>query len=283
MSYKPSFTLLAFGGLLLSASAAQSQTSAGVGPTSVISFSFSGNANAPEYVDPTLNAGVVSVPNFNTDDGGNSGGGYTDLAYNGGGDSFASVSSYNSYDAQDNNLAKNSDYNSNGNEQLLNGFIESGPPAAAQANATVTVSAVPFTSYSLYVYAYNGSLSSPGTMGTYTVTPSGALGGASQTVMLQNTFNQSNPFTMATATTPGDYLLFTGLTGSSFTLTANRTTGDTSSTTFIPIDGFQIVATPAAVPEASTTISFGLLLALGLGGFAVARKKSAAATDAAGR
>jgi hypothetical protein len=30
---------------------------------------------------------------------------------------------------------------------------------------------------------------------------------------------------------------------------------------------------PAAVPEASTTVSFGLLLALGLGGFMVARKR----------
>ena len=35
--------------------------------------------------------------------------------------------------------------------------------------------------------------------------------------------------------------------------------------------------TLAAVPEASTTISFGLLLALGLGGFAVAAKKKKAA------
>jgi len=54
--------------------------------------------------------------------------------------------------------------------------------------------------------------------------------------------------------------------------------GTTDSTTFIPIDGFQIVsATPAAVPEASTTISFGLLLALGLGAVAVRKKKAAAA------
>ena len=36
------------------------------------------------------------------------------------------------------------------------------------------------------------------------------------------------------------------------------------------------VATPAAVPEASTTVSFGLLLALGLGGAVLARKKAAA-------
>ncbi len=37
-----------------------------------------------------------------------------------------------------------------------------------------------------------------------------------------------------------------------------------------------LTTAPAAVPEASTTISFGLLLALGLGGFAVARRRKAA-------
>ncbi len=268
---KSPLALLALGGLLLSVPAAQAQTN-------IISFSFSGNPNTPQNVQPDLYAGVVPAMNFNTDDGGNSGGGYTDLAYSDGTDSFASVSSYNSYDAQNGKLAANSDYQTNGNEQLLNGFIESGPPAAAQANATVTVDAVPFTTYDLYVYGYNGSLSNATTMGTYTVTPSSSLVGTSQTVALQDTFNPSTPFTLATATTPGDYLVFTGLTGSSFTLTADRVAGTTDSTTFIPIDGFQIVSdTPAAVPEASTTISFGLLLALGLGAAVVRRKKAAAA------
>ena len=37
------------------------------------------------------------------------------------------------------------------------------------------------------------------------------------------------------------------------------------------------IKSPAAVPEASTTVSFGLLLALGLGGVVLARKKSAVA------
>ena len=34
-----------------------------------------------------------------------------------------------------------------------------------------------------------------------------------------------------------------------------------------------VASTPAAVPEASTTVSFGLLLALGLGGVLIAKKK----------
>lgn len=38
-----------------------------------------------------------------------------------------------------------------------------------------------------------------------------------------------------------------------------------------------IIASPAAVPEASTTVSLGLLLALGLGGVAVSRRRAASA------
>ena len=40
---------------------------------------------------------------------------------------------------------------------------------------------------------------------------------------------------------------------------------------------FSLTDTPAAVPEASSLASLGLLLALGLGGFAVARKRNASA------
>ncbi len=44
-------------------------------------------------------------------------------------------------------------------------------------------------------------------------------------------------------------------------------------------DNLSLVLTPAAaVPEASTTVSFGLLLALGLGGVVIAKKKKAAAS-----
>jgi len=265
MSHKPTFALLALSGLLLSVPAAQAQTS-------IISFHFAGNVDAPEFVDKNLNAGVVSVKNFNNDNGGNSGTVSRGVTYSDASPSPLSLS-YNSYDAQDNNLAANSNYSTDGNLQLLNSFIESGPPAAAQPNATVTVSSVPFTTYDLYVYAFNESSA----MGTFTVTPGGSTAGVSQNAQLESTFDPNNPFTMATATTPGDYLLFTGLTGSSFTLTADRVAGTTDSTTFIPIDGFQIVSTPAAVPEASTTISFGLLLALGLSAVAVRKKKAAAA------
>ena len=268
MSRKSS--LLALSALLLSATAVHAQTN-------IISFNFEGNSDTPAPVFRNLNAGVVPAMNFNNDVAGNMGAitNGSQVKYSDGTASGVTFS-YNSYEAQNNGLDANSSYNTDGNQQLMNGYIKSGPVAAGpngtNSTANVTVSAVPFSSYSLYVYAFDGSSQ----FGTYTVTPSGSVTGISQNADLQSTFDPSNPYTMATATTPGDYLLFTGLTASSFTLTANRQTGDTSATTFIPIDGFQIVATPAAVPEASTTISFGLLLALGLGAVAVRKKKAAA-------
>lgn len=50
---------------------------------------------------------------------------------------------------------------------------------------------------------------------------------------------------------------------------------ETTSGTRQLVSGF-LIETPAAVPEASTTVSFGLLLALGLGGAAVAARKKKA-------
>lgn len=57
--------------------------------------------------------------------------------------------------------------------------------------------------------------------------------------------------------------------------------GATSATGNSRIDNLIIAGTAAAVPEASTTISLGLLLALGLGGFAVTARRRNPATAAA--
>lgn len=272
MVHKSLAAALAIGGALaLSAPAAHAQTN-------IISFSFSGNSSNPQYVDPTLNAGVVSAPNYNTDNGGNTGSvsDGSQVAYSDGASSGLTLT-YNSYDAQSGPLQKNSSYNSDGNQQLMNGFIESGPPAAVNASATVSVSSVPFASYSVYVYFFNAALATaPGasttSVGTYSIATNSGATTSSQNAKLQSTFDPANPFSMATATTAGDYLLFTGLTGPTFTLTANRVTGDTSSGTFIPIDGFQVVGTPAAAPEPAGFVPF--LLGMGLlGGMIAARRR----------
>jgi hypothetical protein len=66
---------------------------------------------------------------------------------------------------------------------------------------------------------------------------------------------------VATDKTFGTYVNTTGIA-------LNNTSGNWR------FDNVNFSGTPAAVPEASTTISFGLLLALGLGGFAVAKKRT---------
>ena len=134
-------------------------------------------------------------------------------------------------------------------------------------------------------------------------------GGFSQTILLgsldtttldafSNTFSSSSPLTSA---------ILTGSIGSGQAQTINTQTTiggpimpqyvssvfsaslfgpaqtGTALGTFALIDGNNNVVsavniiTPAAVPEASTTVSLGLLLALGLGALAVSRRRAASA------
>lgn len=73
------------------------------------------------------------------------------------------------------------------------------------------------------------------------------------------------PYTQETALNPGstETFVFSSFNGPQGTLSVSGNTGDMSG---------QVLG-PAAVPEASTTVSFGLLLALGVGGAAVASRK----------
>ena len=124
---------------------------------------------------------------------------------------------------------------------------------------------------------------------TYTVMPT------FNTSLLTFSFQDSNisavsatgPLTNILAASPGNFVNFS-VTGGMLNA------GSTETVVFRSADaagGFVNIASdgvggtggasslgPAAVPEASTTISFGLLLMLGLGGFAAARKKRASAS-----
>ncbi len=112
--------------------------------------------------------------------------------------------------------------------------------------------------------------------------------------------NILNGVTLASGSPVGVHLVYDGATltetltqsGSTFSVLYN--TGSLqnalgSSSAFVGFTGsdgggastqtvtnFTFANSPAAVPETSTTVSFGLLLMLGLGGIAVARKKSVA-------
>ena len=75
-------------------------------------------------------------------------------------------------------------------------------------------------------------------------------------------------------TTP---MTFASGTGSFFGLLANNTGIGQQFTYSITNGGSLTLAAPPAVPEASTTVSFGLLLMLGLGGLVVAARRKRAA------
>ena len=75
--------------------------------------------------------------------------------------------------------------------------------------------------------------------------------------------------TTGAATSSGIYSLIPGTVLSTFSFQAS---GEFAPTARSINAGFLIV-TPAAVPEASTTTSLGLLLALGLGGVMIAKRK----------
>ncbi len=97
------------------------------------------------------------------------------------------------------------------NAQLINSYLDNN----ARATDTVTVSGIPYANYSVYVYvASNGN----GREGTVTI---GNLGYSFSTTAN----NGPNPYTytLVTSTTagvysPGNYVVFTGMSGSSFTI-----------------------------------------------------------------
>lgn len=75
---------------------------------------------------------------------------------------------------------------------------------------------------------------------------------------------------------PGEYALIAGFDDPNLGASGSSENTGFPSTTRQITGGF-LIETPAAVPEASTTVSFGLLLALGLGGTVVAARKKKAA------
>ncbi len=124
--------------------------------------------------------------------------------------------------------------------------------AGTGAPATVTVAGVPYAQYDVYVYTRrneNGFVGGnpPDGSSDYTVN------GVTQTVL---TGDVQNSFALATPTVFGNYIVFSGVTGSTLSMTANANSANFRS----PVDGIQIVE--AQVPEpASLGLSALLLLA----------------------
>ncbi len=262
MLYKSGVALAVAGLLIGGPIAAQAQTG--------ISVNFVGDNNVGNEILTSEMAGVVPFANFNNDAGGAMGTIGGDAAsgstlVDSMGNPTGATVTYNAGDSNINLLDITSADN-----RLMNGFIDSGAATLASggtATTTISVTGIPtsFGTYSVYVYFFNGAT----TTGTYTITPTGGTGAGTTTVTGLTDFTG---FQQAMTGGSGNYFVFSGLTGTSFDLTA--TSLDTAKGA--PIDGFQIVSsvTPAPEPAGFVPVLMGTLL---LGGLVATRRRAAGA------
>lgn len=122
-----------------------------------------------------------------------------------------------------------------GDTRMMKGYLD---PYTAAAPATVTVTSLPSAfsaAYDVYVYTY-GPLDGGTRASTYTI--------GSKSVTISQTGASASKFTtymLAPAGGSGNYVLFRGVTGTSFTLTAAPGAA-TDTSTRSPVNGIQIVA-----------------------------------------
>jgi hypothetical protein len=146
----------------------------------------------------------------------------------------------------------------------LTGYHDSVPYGGVTQNIATTIGASYSLAFSLGADQSSSIYSGP-------VSAMASAGGTSQAFTFAPAANSTGNVWQAFG------LNFTATSSSTpITIIGTQTAGGQ----FIGLDNVSVTQNPAAVPEASTTVSFGLLLMLGLGGMTVAakRRKSAAAS-----
>ena len=128
------------------------------------------------------------------------------------------------------------------------------------------------TANTVFLYGDSPTFNGPGTIdgnpflnnGPLSLAPKGSTTGSGPTDSYTGSFFT---VTLSPLATPGTYL-------GTFEVLGGPTANDQN---IVATEDFSVTVAPPAVPEASTTVSLGLLLLLGLGGTVVAakRKKSA--------
>ena len=195
-------------------------------------------------------AGVVPQANWNNRNEGNFNPG-TDLVDSNGGTLVGTTASVSTQ--WTNGVANHG--SASGDQILMNGGLDGGNTTTL----SMTVNNVPYALYDVYVYFDGGNTS--GLNGTYTaddgVAPQSALGTDN------SNWNTTPGFVLDTGS-GGNYLVFSGLTGSNLTVSSLPTV--TGGVTRAPLNGIQIVE---VVPEPSTSI----LALLGLVGFVARRRR----------
>lgn len=154
-------------------------------------------------------------------------------------------------------------------------FAQSGP-----LDIFLTSNTTPLTGSEGYTYQGDSATDGIGTQlgtltalgsQTYTAVPKPATGTATAPASFTLTLNSAAQAVLASDLKAGDVKFVFGAPTGSTTSTALDGPGFTNS----PAPTLSL-NTSAPVPEASTTASFGLLLALGLGGIVVARRRKQA-------
>jgi hypothetical protein len=138
------------------------------------------------------------------------------------------------------------------NKDLLNGYLDSG---SAGGHSTVTLSAIPYSSYDIIVYFSGDTTGRGATLNvgstTYDFTAMGTAAIAGGNAL----FTQATD-TTGSSPTAANYAIFTGLTGSSQTLDFIASVAGAGG-----ISGFQIVAVPEPSSMALAVVGgFGVLL-----------------------
>lgn len=232
----------------------------------VISWSFDqygfGNANGGSGVPvPNTSAGVVSAYNWNDSWSENysayaSGTPVTvnNLFDNSGTATTLGLSynSYNGYYLQNSHPAQDAD--GSYNRQMLNGFLNAGPatwnPPVTQD--TISLTNIPYAQYDIYVYVSDDTAGrianvSNGLL-TYDLSAMGAaaISGANASLIQSTDTTGANP--------TADYVVFSGLSGSTQTITVSPGDTNPSDSAWVGLAAFQIVA----VPEPGTMALAGL-------------------------
>ncbi len=226
-----------------------------------IGLNFTGGS---QTLTATDQPGIIAGANWNNVIGG---GGTTlsSLLDNSGVATAASVTvnSGGTYDAYTVPMTSNAATN-----KLYSGGLFGFGNGGANTEVSVTLNSIPYAMYDVYVYASTDTANNPvlsSTIGatTFYYQSDGTFGNSSATSLLLTT--STDPLNPTIG--PAQYQLFSGLSGSSFTLTTGG-----SLTTLISnnVFGLHIVSTTAPVPEPSTV---ALLVGMSIGGIVLRRKR----------
>jgi hypothetical protein len=150
------------------------------------------------------------------------------------------------------------------NRNLMTGYIDT--QGVGQAGISLTVANLPpvpgFPFFDVYVYMQGGANNRGGTYTIGGTTMEHSVLGPFTGTFVQDTLDPGT-------TADSNYLVFRGLSGTGFTLTATPTIGSPARA---PINGIEIVGSP--VPEPATLALFGASMAIVSAGVYLRRRRS---------